>query len=932
MARLDHVWLFGCLVHLCLWFFQQVDCTVINIYSSTEPHSILANLSRAGWTNYAFGAKPIEQQTSLQILSIDSTSGTVRMIHKPNCRTLHLNPFTVYVESTSIFNSSKRALKPLTVSIFGENCFRKLRRKLPRTAAVGTRVLRLRDITHTRASLVNPAALKLRNTPWRKYFRIGAKSDYLVLRRSLRELQEKHLVVDVVFPEGAKYERRNKQALVARLELFIDKHANNFAKNARRFRRRIQLTPPRFSSRYLTAHIGESASAGSSVSTVQAQDTNNGNAGTIKYTMEASQNLLSQSFFQIDSDSGLIKTMDSLDREKMPMHYFRVKAEYDRDKSLYAEADLTIIVDDVNDNSPKFESSTYSKVIPEDLYIGDTVLDVRARDEDTGSNAAILYSITNNGGANSVFRIGQSSGSITVDKTLDRETVQQYSLTIQASDQGSPPKTDQATVRITVTDVNDCVPQFSKREYTAIIPEDIKPGQLVLTVSASDQDLGTNAEVVYSFGSGNDQGLFSINRINGQIKVNKKLDYEYIPVHTLFVVAQDKGDSPNYNETSVEIILKDVNDNAPQFFNSDFQEVVSERENVGHTFARVQAFDDDDELNQQIVYSLVESNLPFGINSQTGDLYLTRKLDREKVDLYVFHVKAEDKGKPPLSNRAKVTVNVGDINDNPPKFSKSVYFGSVEEKARPGTTIVQVTATDPDLGQSNIVYTFHASTPNNRRCFRMSPRTGVITLSRCKLDYSKTRFYSLTVKAMDSHLESFASVRINVTDSNTHKPNFEQRIYRQRISEATAVGGRVLVVKATDDDQGLNAKLTYTIVRSQRDFRINPNTGEITVSHPLDRESTPQYRFEVSATDHGNPPFKGSANVHITVTDVNDNKPRFLQSNYGKSILENVRPGTRVLEVSAVDDDEGSNKAIIYSFAANGNYTVLLSISQFDVQ
>ena len=76
---------------------------------------------------------------------------------------------------------------------------------------------------------------------------------------------------------------------------------------------------------------------------------------------------------------------------------------------------------------------------------------------------------------------------------------------------------------------------------------------------------------------------------------------------------------------------------------------------------------------------------------------------------------------------------------------------------------------------------------------------------------------------------------------------------------------------------------------------------------------------EVSATDHDNPPFKGTANVHITVTDVNDNKPRFLQSNYEKPILENVQPAT-VLEVSAVDDDEGSNKAIIYSFAKNGKY------------
>ena len=168
-------------------------------------------------------------------------------------------------------------------------------------------------------------------------------------------------------------------------------------------------------------------------------------------------------------------------------------------------------------------------------------------------------------------------------------------------------------------------------------------------------------------------------------------------------------------------------------------------------------------------------------------------------------------------------------------------------------------------------------------------------------------------------MESSAGVRINVTDSNTHKPIFQQCIYQQRISEATSVDGRVLIVKATDGDQGLNAKLTYAIEQSLRDFKINSKTGEITVLHPLDHKTTSQYRFEVSATDHGNLPFKGTANVHITVTDVNDNKPRFLQSNYEKPILENVQPAT-VLEVSAVDDDEGSNKAIIYSFAKNGKY------------
>ena len=121
------------------------------------------------------------------------------------------------------------------------------------------------------------------------------------------------------------------------------------------------------------------------------------------------------------------------------------------------------------------------------------------------------------------------------------------------------------------------------------------------------------------------RNFFSINQLNAQIKVNKKLVYEYIPVYTLFVMGQYRGESPNYNKTSVEGYLIDISDDAPQSVNSDFQEMVSEHESVGHTFTCVTAFDTDDVTNQQIIYSFVESNLPFGINGQTGDLYLTRK-------------------------------------------------------------------------------------------------------------------------------------------------------------------------------------------------------------------------------------------------------------------------------------------------------------------
>ncbi|MCO0638114.1 cadherin repeat domain-containing protein, partial [Lutimaribacter sp. EGI FJ00014] len=190
------------------------------------------------------------------------------------------------------------------MTIFGKNCFSKLQRKVSWTAPVGTRVLRLKDFIHEE----DPASLRLRGTPWRKYFRFDAKSDYLVLRKSLLGLQENTLVVELAFPVGSENASGNKQVLVARLELFIDKNEDNYAKKVRRFRRRPQKTAPRFSSSQLIAKVRSL-------------------------------------FFGIDPNTRLIKTSASLDREKMPTHYFRIKAEYEQERSLYAEADLTIYVD-----------------------------------------------------------------------------------------------------------------------------------------------------------------------------------------------------------------------------------------------------------------------------------------------------------------------------------------------------------------------------------------------------------------------------------------------------------------------------------------------------------------------------------------------------------------------------------------------------------
>ena len=168
MASFNRILLWFVLVvhQLGFYLLLQVDGTVINIYSWTTPNTVLANLSRPGWTNHVLHTPEHDEPSALQTFSVDSSSGLVRMIRKPDCKTLRHNPFTVFVETTSIFNSSERTLRPISVTVSGEKCFLNFRRTVKSTSPVGTRVFSLgRIFTYCERLSIDPASLKLRNNP-----------------------------------------------------------------------------------------------------------------------------------------------------------------------------------------------------------------------------------------------------------------------------------------------------------------------------------------------------------------------------------------------------------------------------------------------------------------------------------------------------------------------------------------------------------------------------------------------------------------------------------------------------------------------------------------------------------------------------------------------------------------------------------------------
>ncbi|KAB0393125.1 hypothetical protein E2I00_010871, partial [Balaenoptera physalus] len=620
-----------------------------------------------------------------------------------------------------------------------------------------------------------------------------------------------------------------------------------------------------------------------------------------------------------DEVTGAVTTAEELDRETKSTHVFRVTAQDHGMPRRSALATLTILVTDTNDHDPVFEQQEYKESLRENLEVGYEVLTVRATDGDAPPNANILYRLLEGpgGSPSEVFEIDPRSGVIRTRGPVDREEVESYQLTVEASDQGRDPGPRSATaaVFLSVEDDNDNAPQFSEKRYVVQVREDVTPGAPVLRVTASDRDKGSNALVHYSIMSGNARGQFYLDAQTGALDVVSPLDYETTKEYTLRVRAQDGGRPPLSNVSGlVTVQVLDINDNAPIFVSTPFQATVLESVPLGYLVLHVQAIDADAGDNARLEYRLagVGHDFPFTINNGTGWISVAAELDREEVDFYSFGVEARDHGTPALTASASVSVTILDVNDNNPTFTQPEYTVRLNEDAAVGTSVVTVSAVDRD---AHSVITYQITSGNTRNRFSITSQSGggLVSLA-LPLDYKLERQYVLAVTASDGTRQDTAQVVVNVTDANTHRPVFQSSHYTVNINEDRPAGTTVVLISATDEDTGENARITYFMEDSIPQFRIDADTGAVTTQAELDYEDQVSYTLAITARDNGIPQKSDTTYLEILVNDVNDNAPQFLRDSYQGSVYEDVPPFTSVLQISATDRDSGLNGRVFYTF------------------
>ncbi|XP_034944720.1 protocadherin-like wing polarity protein stan isoform X2 [Chelonus insularis] len=709
----------------------------------------------------------------------------------------------------------------------------------------------------------------------------------------------------------------------------------------RRVRRELRNRSPFFEEELYTADVEEEKEPGELVKVVKARDPE---GGTVHYSMMSLVDTRSGALFLLDPVTGKVTTKTKLDRESGDIHYYRILAVDDSFPPRTGTTTLQVNVLDVNDHAPSFERPEGEAEIRESVPVGSTVIAVKATDRDVGRNAEVEYAIvsTTGGGTTSVtedsatFKIDPKSGVVTTRTQLDREKTEVYTVIISANDLASSPalrKTTTTTLIVRVLDDNDNYPQFSERSYSTTVPEnmDYTTNPVIAQIKATDADTGVNAAVRYVIIGGNAHNTFSIDSLNGDVTLVKPLDYETTDLYRIVVRAQDGGAPARANTTQLLVHVEDINDNSPRFFTSLLQETVSEGVPIGHAIVRVQAYDGDKGMNALIKYSIgardfsgaSTENFPITVNVDSGWIHTTKQLDREQCSKYQFTVIATDSGEPPRSGSATVVLTVTDVNDNDPKFDFKDYEAVVSEDDPPGTSVVLVTATDPDEN-ARIHYDITAGNTRGRFSITSQNGGGLITIAQ-PLDYKQEKRFVLTVTASDSggRIDT-ALVYINISDANNYAPIFENAPYSVSVFEDAPVGTTVLIVSATDSDVGQNAQVTYSLGTGvdgleNSEFTINKQTGAITTTKPLDREKTSGYLLTVTAKDGGVPPLSDTTDVEISVTDVNDNAPAFKATQYTGTVPEDVSVGISVLQVSATDADMNLNGKVRYTLDDNGD-------------
>ncbi|CAJ1087310.1 cadherin-12-like [Xyrichtys novacula] len=437
----------------------------------------------------------------------------------------------------------------------------------------------------------------------------------------------------------------------------------------------------------------------------------------------------------------------------------------------------------------------------------------------------------------------------------------------------------------------------------------------------TDLDHGDNA-VKYTLSGEGAGSIFTIDQITGDIHALVGLDREERSYYTLRAQAVDiHSGVPLEPESEFIIKVQDINDNEPRFPDSPYSASVPEMSPTGTYVTQVTATDADDPTygnSARIVYSILHGQPYFSVDPKSGVIRTAlANMDREVKEEYQVLLQAKDMGGQlgGLASTTTINITLGDVNDNPPRFAKSIFHLRVPESASVGSAVGRIRAHDLDAGSNaEVDYIIVPGDEGNMFDILSDGQTqeGVVVLKKA-LDYETKKSYTFKVEASNAqldprflHLGPFkdsAMVKVNVLDVD-EPPVFTKPSYSLEVYEDTPPGTIIGSVTAHDLDASSSA-VRYSLEwlsESDSCFDIDTVEGTISTNDYLDRETAVQHNITAVATKINNPLLFTKVSVAVSVLDVNEYPPE-LAVPPDTFVCEKSRVGQVIQTVSAVDKD-----------------------------
>ncbi|XP_069892296.1 protocadherin alpha-2 isoform X9 [Dipodomys merriami] len=586
---------------------------------------------------------------------------------------------------------------------------------------------------------------------------------------------------------------------------------------------------------------------------------------------------------------------------------------------------VEVEVKDINDNPPTFPTTVKTLRFPESKLLDSKFPLEGASDADIGVNALLSYRLspsefffldiqTNDELSQSLFLV--------LGKSLDREESAEFNLLLVATDGGKPELTGTVQIIIKVLDVNDNEPTFSQSLYKVQLLENIANGTLVIKLNASDEDEGSNREVVYSFSSDVSSSIltkFKIDPTSGEIRTKGKLDYEETKSYDIQVTASDKGTPSMSGHCKISVKLVDINDNTPEVSITSLSLPIQENAPLGTVIALITVSDRDSGTNGQVTCMLT-AHVPFRLVTTFKNYYslvLDSTLDRETTSEYKVVVTARDGGSPPLWATASVSVEVADVNDNAPVFAQAEYTVFVKENNAPGSHIFTVWARDADAQENaRVSYSLVERRVGERALssyVSVHAESGKVYALQ-PLDHEELELLQFQVSARDAGVPALGSnvtLQVFVLDENDNAPALlgppgggGGGARSEVLSRSVGAGHVVTKVRAVDADSGYNAWLSYELqpaaAGARSAFRVGLYTGEISTTRALDEADAARQRLLVLVKDHGEPALTATATVLVSLVDSGQSPKLSLRASEGAVASEATLVDVNVYLIIAI--------------------------------